>query len=1647
MYCPVFYSFLHSSLEMVSEQVHLPAAAATALAAAATALAAAATAPAAATPAPSTAATALLLQLQPLLLLLQPCWCCYSPCCCCYSPCCCRYSPSCCCYLLLLLLAGPTTDRHCQSWPLSRQLQQLGVDSGGHCLSRTTHPSAASRQSQQETFSPQVLSELFPQRCVTSSVEAATLVASESAADLGARASPATGPSSAEALHTFTLDSGASRCFFRDCTSLTPLAAPVPVSLANPTGGPVVARASTVLPCQAVPSGSLLGLHLPTFSTNLVSNAAIQDVWVDTFIPGGQHVAICTCSRTGRHLATFTRRPGSSLYTLTNASAQVATASQVAVLSQVSASGQLAASCSCRVLSHQNLLWHHRIDHPSIPRLSGMHSRLLVSGLPRSLPSLPRSPAPPCLPCVEGRQRAAPHSSEFPPTIAPLQTLHMDVWGPAPVGGTDQERYFLLVVDDYTCYTTVFPLRRKADVSGVLIPWIRATRRQLRERFSQDFPVLRLHSDRGGEFSSDLLAEFCRDKGFVQSFTLPASPQQNGIAERRIGLIMDVARTSMVHAAAPHFLWSFAVRYAAHQLNLWPRVSEPETSPTLRWTGKVGDASVFRVWGALSLVRDATANKLSSRTLRYVFLGFPTDAPPWQFYHPRSRRVFSSENVTFDESGPAPSGVSQVDLPPLEVSSDSSGLAEGGDPAADDTAATCRSPRLETPPGFLPRPSSLPPQPAAVDYGAETAGAESRGAELEGDGSGGAGFGVAMIGGAGSWGAVTGGADSGGPASPSGGGAVGDPAGGRLGGGGYSLAGAGAASPGGTAGAGDTGGTTGAGGAASAGGTRGAAGAGGAGATSLRGATGAAGAGPTSPGRTASAGGAGGTAGARGAGAGGTRGAGAVGAGGAVRAGGPTGAAGSGGTGGAAGAGAAGAGGTAGARGPRAAEASGAAGAGGAGGAAGAGGAGGAARAAGAGGAGAVGAGGDRAAGTTLRRPFFYPLPQSTLPPPDSVLCQVLSLLSSTGLPLPLLCPPTDQSPPQLLPWSPLSAPGPHTEVTESLTERREPETRASTPVRARRVARPRPPAVPGTHGMTLRPSSVPQRVVLPEPPASSLPHVSDPESDLAPTAGPTVTRLLATVVTDPDLESTAAFALVTEQVDFKARSRLDYVASLVTESDSVCPPSVGGELALNSDVLEDRQFELDCLAATLPRFASMLLCPEGDPDALGIPTPRSYAEAIAGECSSQWQTAMDAEMASWKSTGTYVDEVPPSGANIVDDMWIFREKRPPGSPPAFKAHCVARGFSQRQGVEFFQTFSPTPKMTTLRVLLHVSAQRDYELHSLDFSTAFLQGSLHEEIWLRRPPGFTGSFPTGTQWSLQRPVYGLRQAPREWHDTLRTTLAALGFAPSSADPSLFLRTDTTLPPFLSNISAIVYLGCSGVVNTGQEPSCAALLSCATQPSRAAQPSRATFAEPRRPAEPHRTAEPHCLSACPASTAATTATAATASTAATAAMASPTVLTFDAEGRAVDFDVWVDDLQLFLQCDSRDGVSFFDHTSGVSTANAATADSIVRSQWTTRLAVRSHLPPAEREHFGQYKTAQSFYNAVVARYSSPATAALSHLMLPYLFPNLAAFATVADLTAHLRASDAHYRAALPTEFCAKNPPPHVHHPLLPSHPPP
>ncbi|CAI7839831.1 unnamed protein product, partial [Closterium sp. NIES-54] len=609
--------------------------------------------------------------------------------------------------------------------------------------------------------------------------------------------------------------------------------------------------------------------------------------------------------------------------------------------------------------------------------------------LPQSLAPLPRSPAPPCAPCVEVWQRAAPHSSSFPPTTAPFQTLHLDVWGPSPVLGPCQERYFLIVVDDYSRYTTVFPLRQKADVPTVLEPWL------LARGGSQSLCGLRLHSDHG-------------------------------------------------------------VRHVMHQLNLWPSDARPQVMPVSLWTGSPGVTADFHVWGSLAHVRTPGANKLSPRTRVCVFLGFRLDASDWVFYDPLTYEFFASQDVTFDGSvcyyrSRPHRGVSHVTPQssppqyPVPVVSRSVGsaVAEGeGTGAAgangvgsggaegvgvevtpvEETAASSRRPRPMSPPGFLSVPQ-FPPRSSLQPVAAEPGGVLAGG--------------------------------TGGPGGVSGGGA----------------------------------------------------------------------------------------------------------------------------------------------------------------------------------GSGGAGAGGTGTLAPTLRT------------------------------------------------WT-----------------RRSPLNRAVSPEPRRSRYR-----ADGPFHLVLR-SRAPPPLVLLQPPESSLTVFHDPLSDYLRASRPVVSHVLSVLVTHPTAPLSSVSAHATTAAGFASSHRLDYAAHLV--SGPARSPFSGCAPIFPLEVLEDRQFELGFLATAVPHLYAMLLAPKGDVDTLDIPIPRTHTEAVSGPWASYWIAAEEAEMASYMSTGTYVDAIPPPWANVVTGMWLYEVKRPPRAPPVFKVCYVARGFSQREGVEFFQTFPPTLKMITFRVLLHIAGYR-----------------------------------------------------------------------------------------------------------------------------------------------------------------------------------------------------------------------------------------------------------------------------------------------------------------------------------------------------
>ncbi|CAI7770276.1 unnamed protein product [Closterium sp. NIES-53] len=1017
------------------------------------------------------------------------------------------------------------------------------------------------------------------------------------AAALGASESALSGTALAEALHTFTLDSGASRNFFRNSTTLTPLPTPVLGRLADPSGGPVLAHSSTVLPCPAVPFGSLSGLHLPSFSTNL-----------------------------------------SSLYTLT------AEPPQVAASAHVAASGSVAAPCSCYILSHQNLLWHHRLGHPSLPRLRGMHSCLLVSGLPRSLPPLPHLPAPPCLPYVEGRQRAAPHSS-FPLKTAPLQTLHMDVWGPARVSGQGHECYFHLVVDDYTHYTTVFPLHSKGEVPDVLIPWIRAVHFQLRERFCEDLPDLRLHSDRGGEFSSDLLREFCRGEGILQSFTLPASPQQNGVAELRIGLVME------------------------------------------------------------GLVRDTSTNKLSSRTIPRVFLGFPPNAPGWKFYHPTSHRVLPSHNVTFDalvpfyhlfpyRSAPLP--------PPLLF------LAPGPppvDPLPPQGAAASSVSQVDPLPGTVPVEVDVDSGAArgavsggAACGGAEPASAEPGGAELEGAEPGGA-----ESEGAVSWGAEHGGVEPRGPAGvsqrPS---HLQEPLSSqklrkwfaqrtRLGSG---AAGAGGSAAGGT-------------------------GAGGTGATSLRGAGVTAGAGGTRGAGDADPGGAR------------TRGTGAAGAGG-------VGGDRAGGTGvGDLGAGGAGTGG-AGASGPEPLGA--------------------VPTMAGPeerGGRVAGGSGESQAQGHP-RDSAMAPMQPSLGPPRDEP--RVFGLDKFNG--------------DNFAEWSfKMENIFDHYDLLEVMegTEKR-PENDLEKSPWMRKSAQ----------GYLLLGQALG---------SGQIRHIKPFQRE--PEKRPKAWAALKGV----DAPATAAVVVVLER----------QMAALRIEEDEAVEEGVQKFFDLltrleGADLNYSELQKKTKLLALLPESRSSLIINlNRDLPRLSLEDVKrailqedfrrpTLKEALESSDAEEWKKAMESELKSIEENGTWELVELPEGRKAITSKWLFKIKSDAdGKIERYKSRLVAKGYQQKEKVDYKELFASVVKRTTLRTLLAGAAIKGWVVKQMDVTTAFLNGVLEEEIFMAQPEEFDDG--SGRVLRLKKALYGLKQAPRQWYLKLRGVLEEIGFTPSTADHSSFMLGD------------------------------------------------------------------------------------------------------------------------------------------------------------------------------------------------------------------------------------------------------------------
>ena len=186
--------------------------------------------------------------------------------------------------------------------------------------------------------------------------------------------------------------------------------------------------------------------------------------------------------------------------------------------------------------------------------------------------------------------------------------------------------------------------------------------------------------------------------------------------------------------------------------------------------------------------------------------------------------------------------------------------------------------------------------------------------------------------------------------------------------------------------------------------------------------------------------------------------------------------------------------------------------------------------------------------------------------------------------------------------------------------------------------------------------------------------------------------------------------------------------------------------------------------------------------------TPTSISEAYASPEADYWKDAVRSEMDSIMANGTWEITDRPYGCKPLGCKWVFKKKlRPDGTIEKYKARLVAKGYDQQEEEDFFDTYSPVARLTTIRVLLSLAASHGLLVHQMDVKTAFLNGELKEEIYMQQPDGFVIDGQERKVCRLIKSLYGLKQAPKQWHDKFNTTLTSVGFVVNEADKCVYYR--------------------------------------------------------------------------------------------------------------------------------------------------------------------------------------------------------------------------------------------------------------------
>lgn len=366
--------------------------------------------------------------------------------------------------------------------------------------------------------------------------------------------------------------------------------------------------------------------HVPELRNNLLSVGQLQEKGLDVLFKGGDQKVCCIFHPTRGKIA----------------ESVMSTNRMYVLISEICANKEDEEKCLQVDSTSKDELWHQRYGHLSYKNLHDLHSKEMVTGLPK-VGELKRT----CEACMKGKQHRVPFpkSSSWRATEK-LQLIHSDLCGPITPSSNTQKRYLITFIDDFSRKTWIFFALEKSEAFQLF--------KMFKSSVEKDTGMFIkcLRTDRGGEYNSTEFKDYCKEHGIKRQLTAAYTPQQNGVAERKNRSIMNMVRTILTEKGVPKSFWPEAVQWANHVLNRSPTVAVKDKTPEEAWSDRKPDVGYFKVFGCIGHVHipDQRRTKLDDKSIKCVLLGFSSESKAYRMYDPVKKKIHTSRDVAFEEA-------------------------------------------------------------------------------------------------------------------------------------------------------------------------------------------------------------------------------------------------------------------------------------------------------------------------------------------------------------------------------------------------------------------------------------------------------------------------------------------------------------------------------------------------------------------------------------------------------------------------------------------------------------------------------------------------------------------------------------------------------------------------------------------------------------------------------------------------------------------------------------------------------------------------------------------------------------------------------------------------------------------------------------